>query len=95
MSKKDEKELFKLDELKYFMTIESDRGLSYHEIENEIFKLNKEAILKIEDLFNVAIDYKFEPFKSFLTSIKENKVGRIFLNLKVDIFLTSLKLKFI
>ncbi len=87
LSKKDETELFKLDELKYFISNDSDRGMSYHEIENEIVRLNKEAILKLEDLFCVTTDYKFEPFKSPLTLTNENKVGHIIPDIKVIFFL--------
>ena len=87
LSKKDETEVFKLNELKYFMTTVSDRGMSYHEIENEIVKLNKEAILKLEDLFRLTTDYKFEPFKYPLTFTNENKVGHIIPDIKVIYFL--------
>jgi len=90
LDKEDEEVLFQLDELKYFMTTDSDRGMSYHEIENEIVKLNKEAVLNLEDLFYLTTKYRFEPFKNAFTCTNENKVGSIIPDIQVYLFIFEL-----
>ena len=59
-----------------------DRGMSYHQIKSEIVKLNDKAILNLEELSDVKVEYKFQP--SF-----DIKIGTIVPDKKVNFKLNT------